>query len=143
MTANQAEDSAQPSGGSVSACCEGERCFCGAPASAKVEEAIVFDDWSMSDDPAVNPNLPFKGRHPLTSYVCADHFGQIMRCKPYVSEVLRRADLPIPVDRDWPDDAKRVIANLRSRAHAARDGSMSPTAELCAEAADLLEKLVQ
>lgn len=26
----------------VSACCEGERCFCGKPAAAKVEEVVIF-----------------------------------------------------------------------------------------------------
>ncbi len=52
--------------------------MCGAPAAAKVEEVIFHDDWSMSDDPRVNPNYPFKGRHPLTAYICADHFNAIM-----------------------------------------------------------------
>jgi len=63
----------------ASACCEGERCFCGAPVSAKVEETIFFDDWSMRDD-GPNGGLPreMRGRHPLTAYVCADHFAQIM-----------------------------------------------------------------
>lgn len=49
----------------VSACCEGEMCFCGAPASAKVAEVIFHDD-------------PLPHRHELTSYVCAAHFRQIM-----------------------------------------------------------------
>jgi hypothetical protein len=56
----------------VSASCEGERCgyilltaICGAPATHKVEEAI------MHDDP--NPN-----RHPLVQYVCCAHFKKIV-----------------------------------------------------------------
>lgn len=28
----------------VSACCEGERCYCGAPAEHKVEETMFIDD---------------------------------------------------------------------------------------------------
>lgn len=63
----------------VSACCEGERCFCGQPASAKVEETIFHDDWSMRGD-GPNGSLPpiMRGRHPLTAYICAEHFAQIM-----------------------------------------------------------------
>lgn len=56
----------------VSAACEGEVCrygTCTAPAVAKVEEAILFDD-------------PNPGRHPLTAYICADHFGRLMRGAP-------------------------------------------------------------
>ena len=49
----------------VSACCDGERCFCGAPAEHKVCEAIFFDD-------------PSRFRHELTSYICHEHFRQIM-----------------------------------------------------------------
>lgn len=49
----------------VSACCEGERCHCGAPAEHKVEETIFFDD-------------PTQNRHPFTAYICHDHFRQIM-----------------------------------------------------------------
>jgi hypothetical protein len=66
----------------VSACCQGERCYCGAPAEHKVEE-VIFDD-----DPTgwVNTNawieVPPVGRvlarHPLTRYVCHEHFAQIM-----------------------------------------------------------------
>lgn len=48
-----------------SACCEGERCYCGAPADRKVEETIFHDD-------------PSPNRHPFTAYVCADHFAQVM-----------------------------------------------------------------
>lgn len=48
----------------ISACCEGERCFCDAPAAAKVGEEIMPDD-------------PFRDRHNLTAYVCAGHFRQI------------------------------------------------------------------
>jgi hypothetical protein len=49
----------------VSACCEGERCICGAPAEHKVEETLFHDD-------------PRKHRHPLTNYLCHEHFRQIM-----------------------------------------------------------------
>ena len=46
--------------------CEGEQCsICGKPAAAKVEESITSDD-------------PFGNRHPLTAYVCREHFWQIM-----------------------------------------------------------------
>lgn len=48
-----------------SACCEGERCFCGAEADRKLEETIFRDD-------------PLPNRHPFTAYVCAEHFSQIM-----------------------------------------------------------------
>ncbi|MBO9710510.1 MAG: hypothetical protein J7521_20105 [Caulobacter sp.] len=49
----------------ISGCCKGERCFCGEPAARKVEEVIFDDD-------------PIQHRHPLTRYVCAGHFAQIM-----------------------------------------------------------------
>jgi hypothetical protein len=49
----------------ISGCCEGERCFCGAEATHKVEETIFYDD-------------PFPNRHPFTAYICDEHFGQIM-----------------------------------------------------------------
>ena len=49
----------------VSACCKGERCFCGADAQHKVEETIFPDD-------------PHPIRHPLTTYVCHEHFRQLM-----------------------------------------------------------------
>ena len=57
-----------------SACCQGEVCFCGAPATAKVGETVFFDDWSL--DPKYGPLN--SGRHPLTAYVCTAHFWQIM-----------------------------------------------------------------
>ncbi|MCP3471351.1 hypothetical protein NLM33_13520 [Bradyrhizobium sp. CCGUVB1N3] len=44
---------------------EGERCFCGEPAAHKVEEVVFADD-------------PQPVRHPLTSYVCREHFREIM-----------------------------------------------------------------
>ncbi|WP_439372966.1 hypothetical protein [Bradyrhizobium sp. DASA03120] len=44
---------------------DGERCFCGNPAAHKVEEVIFADD-------------PRPIRHPLTSYVCREHFREIM-----------------------------------------------------------------
>jgi hypothetical protein len=49
----------------VSACCEGERCYCGKPAEHKVEEVIFDDD-------------PIQSRHPLTSYICHEHFAGVM-----------------------------------------------------------------
>jgi hypothetical protein len=49
----------------ISGSCEGEHCFCGAPAEHKVEEVIFWDD-------------PFQNRHPFTSYVCHRHFVRIM-----------------------------------------------------------------
>jgi hypothetical protein len=49
----------------VSRACEGERCYCGEPATNKVEETIQFDD-------------PVPQRHPLTAYMCREHFNQIM-----------------------------------------------------------------
>ena len=49
----------------ISACCEGERCYCGSPAEHKVEETIFMDD-------------PHPHRHPLTRYICHEHFAQIM-----------------------------------------------------------------
>lgn len=54
----------------ISKSCEGELCFCGKSAEHKVEETI------FSDDP--NPN-----RHNLTSYICHDHFKQIMGIRKY------------------------------------------------------------
>lgn len=62
----------------VSACCEGERCWCGAPAEHKVEETIFPDDWSLSDEFAKTQPLMMRGRHPLTAYVCHPHFRQMM-----------------------------------------------------------------
>lgn len=55
--------SARPS--FVSGSCGGERCWCGEPATHKVEETIFHDD-------------PLPHRHPLTSYVCHWHFVQMM-----------------------------------------------------------------
>lgn len=62
-----------------SACCEGESCWCGEPASHKVEETVFDDDWSRADD-GPNSSMPrgMRGRHPLTAYVCHDHFVQMM-----------------------------------------------------------------
>lgn len=45
--------------------CVGEVCQCGEPAAAKVEEAIMPDD-------------PVPHRHPLTSYICARCFRNLM-----------------------------------------------------------------
>lgn len=49
----------------ISKYCGGEKCFCGKPAEHKVEETIFDDD-------------PIPNRHPLTSYICHQHFRQIM-----------------------------------------------------------------
>lgn len=49
----------------VSACCQGERCYCGAPAEHKVEETIFHDD-------------PHQHRHPFTTYICHEHFVQLI-----------------------------------------------------------------
>ena len=49
----------------VSGYCQGEKCYCGDPASHKVEEVIFHDD-------------PLPGRHPLTAYVCDVHFRRLM-----------------------------------------------------------------
>ena len=49
----------------VSGCCEGERCRCGNAAEHKVEEVIFYDD-------------PMPHRHPLTSYICHQHFVELM-----------------------------------------------------------------
>lgn len=48
-----------------SAICQGEVCRCGKPAAHKVEEIVFSDD-----------RQPI--RHPLTSYVCRDHFAELM-----------------------------------------------------------------
>lgn len=49
----------------VSVICQGEQCYCGAPAEHKVEQVIFHDD-------------PTPHRHPLTRYVCHPHFREIM-----------------------------------------------------------------
>lgn len=49
----------------VSRYCRGEHCFCGRAAKHKVEEVIFDDD-------------PMPNRHPLTSYVCHEHFRDMM-----------------------------------------------------------------
>lgn len=48
----------------VSGCCAGEYCHCGSPAEHKVQEMIMFDDYSP--------------RHELMTYVCHFHFRQMM-----------------------------------------------------------------
>lgn len=58
-----------------SACCEGEQCFCGAPADHKVEEAIFHDDPTGWMDFAGHR---VAARHPRTAYICAAHFMQVM-----------------------------------------------------------------
>jgi hypothetical protein len=52
--------------GFVSTCCKGEICsVCGKLATNKLEETIFDDD-------------PNKMRHPLTAYVCREHFRMIV-----------------------------------------------------------------
>ena len=52
--------------GFVSGCCKGEICsVCGNDATNKLEETIFHDD-------------PNKMRHPLTAYVCREHFRMIV-----------------------------------------------------------------
>lgn len=52
----------------ISKYCEGEKCRCGAPAAHKIEETIFDDD-------------PRTYVHPLTQYVCEEHFNKTLR--PY------------------------------------------------------------
>lgn len=75
----------------TSAGCDGERCFCGAPAAYKVGEEIAHDD-------------PSPHRHNLTSYVCGPHLRQIMG--PIVPYPL---PIPAPVD---PDSLKLAVLAL-------------------------------
>lgn len=49
----------------VSGSCLGEKCFCRSPAEHKVEETIFLDD-------------PSPVRHPLTAYLCHEHFSMLM-----------------------------------------------------------------
>lgn len=49
----------------IPASCEGQFCFCGKPAVRKVGEEIMRDD-------------PYPVRHNLTSYICGDHYIQLM-----------------------------------------------------------------
>lgn len=60
----------------VSACCNGEKCFCGAPAEHKVEETIFDDD--PTGHITIGGRQLIGARHPLTSYICHTHFAQIM-----------------------------------------------------------------
>jgi hypothetical protein len=57
--------------------CLGEKCRCGKPAVRKIEE-VIFDNEDS--------------RHPLTQYVCQEHFNEVLR--PYLrkSEVLDKPD---------------------------------------------------
>ena len=52
--------------GFVSRSCKGEVCsVCGKPATNKLEETLFWDD-------------PNRLRHPLTAYVCREHFRMIV-----------------------------------------------------------------
>ena len=59
--------------------CGGERCrICGKDAQRKVEEHIFDDD-------------PMPYRHPFTTYMCLEHFNEIMGIKqPTPLDVLQR-----------------------------------------------------
>lgn len=59
----------------VSKCCQGESCFCGAPAEHKVEETIFSDEPPIGHIPGLG--IPIH-RHPFTAYICHKHFVQIM-----------------------------------------------------------------
>jgi len=56
----------------ISSTCEGEKCFCGEPATHKIGEEIPHDD-------------PSQMRHNYTAYVCCEHFrqlfGEAVQCK--------------------------------------------------------------
>lgn len=57
----------------ISKSCIGEKCtICGKSAEHKVEE-IIFDDEPYPEYHGIKI-----GRHPLTSYVCHEHFVMIM-----------------------------------------------------------------
>jgi hypothetical protein len=61
----------------VSQSCKGERCFCGQPATHKVEETIFDDDESAwTSIPGLSERTPT--RHPFTAYVCCKCFRRIM-----------------------------------------------------------------
>ena len=66
---NEAPADAKPvlaDSGFVSGSCKGEICsVCGKPATNKLEETIFWDD-------------PNQMRHPLTAYVCREHFRMIV-----------------------------------------------------------------
>lgn len=63
----------------VSVCCQGERCSCGKPAEHKVEETMFDDDPTAWIEMEVNGAIRrIPARHPLTAYVCHEHFVLIM-----------------------------------------------------------------
>lgn len=56
-----------------------ERCsICGEPAHRKVEETIFPDDPTAFVHVDTDPPSRIPARHPLTAYVCFDHFREIM-----------------------------------------------------------------
>lgn len=82
----------------VSKSCEGERCWCGAPAAKKVGEEIPFDD-------------PAPARHNLTAYVCGAHYAQMMG--PHgVAQVGAEAAHSCPACPVGPRDLGAVLHNL-------------------------------
>lgn len=77
--------------GFVSGCCEGEKCHCGANAAHKVEETIFYDD-------------PIPHRHPLTTYLCHDHFVQAMGpAAKYPGETTALSAAPVAQEPGSPD----------------------------------------
>lgn len=107
-----------------SLCCEGERCHCGQPAAAKVEEAIFPDD-------------PAAVRHPLTAYLCARHFREAMgeagveRVEAHRA-ALARAAAPRPSgaeDARADRDAAGTLAALRRLYHHLLAGGATTAAD--------------
>lgn len=87
-----ADTATRPADGArfVSGSCKGEHCFCGKPAEHKVEEVIQRDD-------------PQPIRHPLTSYICHEHFVRVMgplrpapRCRASLASTGRASASPRP-----------------------------------------------
>lgn len=67
----------------VSGSCQGERCWCGAPAEHKVAEVVQHDDPRMAPQaitpyPGARPFVVRGNFHELTTYVCHAHFRQMM-----------------------------------------------------------------
>lgn len=63
----------------IPASCKGEHCYCGQPAEHKIEEVIFSDDPSNVPIIIGDHMMPSVAmRHPLTRYVCHQHFVEIM-----------------------------------------------------------------
>jgi len=85
--------SEQPVAKWASACCEGEHCFCGAPAARKVGEEFFHDDPTAY--------VEWNGkrvarRHPLTAYVCFPHFVEMMGTYALQVDATAALSLPTP-----------------------------------------------